>query len=87
MIRHDRLHAIEPEPRDLREDSAFVGDTRPEDVIERRDAIGRDDEQAIAEIVNVSDFARAVGFPGAEAGCEYWSCEKQGVSFVSVTES
>jgi hypothetical protein len=61
VIRHDAAQAIEPEARNLCEDFPFVGDARAEDVVERRDAIAGDDEQPIAEVVEVSDLALPVG--------------------------
>ena len=56
-MRHEIAEMIEPERRELREHFALVGNARPEHVVERRDAIGRDDEQVLAEIVDVADFA------------------------------
>ena len=51
--------AAEPEVRDLREDRALVRDARREHDVERGDAIGGDEEVAVAEVVDVADFAAA----------------------------
>ena len=61
MIGDDRPRAFEPERGDLREDLALVGNARAEHVVEGRDAIGRDDQQAIAEIVDVADLSLSIG--------------------------
>jgi hypothetical protein len=57
VMRDQVADVIEPERRQLREDLAFVGDARTEDVVERRDAIGGDDEQMAAEIIDVAHLA------------------------------
>jgi len=46
MIRHDVSQKIEPEKRHLRQHAAFVRNACGQDVIERRDAVGGDDQQA-----------------------------------------
>ena len=53
----DRAILLEPERRQLRQDLALVGNPRAEHVVERGDAIGGDDEQMLAEIVDVADLA------------------------------
>jgi len=63
VVRHDRSGPVEPERRDLRQDFAFVGNAGTEHVVEGRDAIARDDEQAVAELVDVADFALTIGQP------------------------
>ena len=63
--------------RDLREDLALVGNARAQDVVERRNAIGGDDQQAVAEIVDVSDLALSIGTPAVERGFEDRSGERQ----------
>ena len=62
VVRHEIAHALEPERRQLREDLALVGDPRAQHVVERRDAIGRDEEQVLADFVDVADLAAAVEF-------------------------
>ena len=59
VIRHDAGELREPERRQLREHLALVGNARSEHVVERRDAIGGDDQQRIAEVVDVAHLARA----------------------------
>jgi len=57
VVRHDVAKKIEPEERELREDAALVGDGSGHDDIEGGEAIGSDEEEAVAEIVNVAHFA------------------------------
>ena len=59
VVRHEVAEVIEPERRELREHLALVGNAGAEDVVERGDAIGRDDQQVLAEIVDVADLAAA----------------------------
>ena len=64
MIRHDRAGLVKPEMGELREHDPFERNPVGQDAIERRDAIGGDQEQTIAEIEDVTDFA-ALEFPDA----------------------
>ena len=59
---------LEPERGDLRQHFALVGNAGAEHVVERRDAIGGDDEQTIAEIVDVADLALTIGRAAGERG-------------------
>ena len=59
-MRHEVAHALEPERRELREHLALVGDARAQHVVERGDAIGRDDEQVVADAIDVANFSAAV---------------------------
>ena len=47
VVGDDAARALEPERRELREHAALVGDARAEHVVERRDAIGGDDERVV----------------------------------------
>ena len=69
-MRHEIAHALEPERRQLRQDLALVGNARAEHVVERRDAIGRDDEQVVADLVDVAHLAAAVKRETGEGGFE-----------------
>jgi len=51
--------AAEPEDRDLVEDFSFVGDAGREDDIEGGDAVGGDEEERVAEVVDVAYFSAA----------------------------
>src|SRR5687767_65883 len=51
--------AVEPEIRDLREDRPLVRDAGRQHDVERGDAIGGDEEVAVAEVVDVAHFAAA----------------------------
>ena len=73
MMPHEIAHALEPERGQLREDLALVGDPRSEDIVERRDAVGRDDEQVVADLVDVAHFAATVQRQTSQGGFEEWS--------------
>src|SRR5205823_6963765 len=60
VMRHETAHAFEPERRELVQDFALVGNPRAEDVVERGDSIRCDDEQIVADAINVADLAAAV---------------------------
>src|SRR5262245_27154878 len=77
MIGDDRLRPLEPERGNLRQHLPFVGDARAEHVVERRDAIAGDDEQAVAEIVNVAHLALTVGPAVGKRGLENRGGERQ----------
>ena len=64
---------LEPERRDLRQHLALVGNAGAEHVVERGDAIGGDDQQAIAEIVDVADLALAIRAVGRRAWSGEWA--------------
>ena len=57
VVRHHVLQEVEPEEGKLGEDAPLVGDRRRKHDVEGADAIRGDDEQAIAEIVDVADFS------------------------------
>ena len=60
MVRHEIGDAIEPERRQLRQHAALVGNAGAEHVVERRDAIGRDDQQVrVVDRVDVAHLASA----------------------------
>src|SRR5262245_41367839 len=72
MVRHDMPGAVEPECGDLCQHLPFVGNAGAKDVIERGNAIGCDDQQAVAEIVDVSDLAAPIRLATVERGGEEW---------------
>ena len=51
------VRLLKPEFADLRQDPAFVGDKRRQDMIKRADSITRDHQIMIAKIENVTDFS------------------------------
>jgi hypothetical protein len=58
MVRNDVRKFVEPELRERREDFAFSFNRRRDNTIECGNAIGRDDEEAIAvNLINVSNLA------------------------------
>ena len=61
---------LEPEAGELREHAALVRDARPQHVVEGRDPVGGDDEQLIADLVDVAHFAAAVERQAIEIGVE-----------------
>src|SRR4030095_8509203 len=77
MIRHDAGRPLEPERRQLSENLAFVRDARPQDVIEGRDAIGRDHHQGVAAIEEVANLALPVRSKTIQARFDQGSGEWQ----------
>ena len=57
MIRDDVAGARKPEGGELVEHPAFVGNARAQHVIERRNAIGGDQDQRVAGRVDIAHFA------------------------------
>src|SRR5262249_14399608 len=53
VIGNDIPEQIKPEHRNLCEDFSLVGNRRRHDHVKRREPVGRDDKQLIAEVVNV----------------------------------
>ena len=51
------LQEVEPEERDAREDLALGGDFVGKDVVKCGDAVGRDHQQLVAEVVEVTHLA------------------------------
>ncbi len=63
VVRQDVLRVIEPEFRHLGQDSAFFGDLVVEDDVKCGDAVRRDEDQVLADVVdftNLSFFYRDV---------------------------
>ena len=60
----DVAEAAEPEDGDLVEDLSLVGDAGREDDVERGDAVGGDEQERVAEVVDVADFAAAGEWEG-----------------------
>jgi hypothetical protein len=76
VIRHDAGELANQNTDSCCEHLALVGDPRSEHVVERRDAIGRHDEQRIAQVVHVAHLARAEAaqrrkLRAGERGCEH----------------
>jgi hypothetical protein len=65
VVGNDVFQEFEPEKRELREDAALVGNGRGKDDVEGGEAVGGDDQELVAEIIDVTDFS-ARG--GSEAG-------------------
>ena len=61
---------VEPEQGHLVQHAAFVGDAGGEDVIEGGDAVGGDDQQVIADSVDVADLAAADPFQAGQISIE-----------------
>ena len=57
MVRDRRLEVLEPELRDLREHASLVRDRRRQHHVECRKPVRRDDEQVLADLVDVADLA------------------------------
>ena len=71
------LEEIEPEEGDLGEDVAFAGDAGGEDVIKGGDAVSGDEEEVIADGIEVADFTAAEEGRGAKI-CGEKSCHEDG---------
>ena len=61
-LRH--AEEVEPEQRQGREDAALVGDAGRQHPVEGADAVGGDDDEPVAEVVDVADLAAAAGIAG-----------------------
>ena len=70
VMRDEIAHAAEPEAGELREHAPLVRDARPQHVVEGGDPVGGDDEQLIADLVDVAHFAAAVERQAFEIGVE-----------------
>ena len=61
MVRHDVLQKVEPEQRNLGQHSALVRNAGREDVVERRNAVGGHEEQAVViQPVNIPNLPAGV---------------------------
>jgi len=60
------LQQMEPEKRELRKDTALVGNRRGQDDVESGEPVRGDDEELVVEIVNVADFASRNGHQAGE---------------------
>src|SRR5436305_1124297 len=58
------VQPAQPEERHRGQDAALVGDRCRQHPIKGADAIGGDDDQAVAEVVDVADFALSPGIRG-----------------------
>jgi hypothetical protein len=73
VVRDEVAHPIEPERGQLREHLALVGNARAEHVVERGNPIGGDDEQIVAELVDVADLAAPEERQSVDLGLEQGS--------------
>ena len=53
---------LEPEKRKLGENASLIGNRRGKDHVERRKTVGGDDQEAIAEVVDVANLAASEKF-------------------------
>ena len=58
------LQQVEPEHAQAGEDAALVGDAGRQDPVEGADAVGGDQQEPFAQIVNVAHLAAPAGNPG-----------------------
>ena len=68
MVGNDVLQQIEPEERKLREDAPLVGNRRGQNDVKGRKAVRRDDQQLVAEIVDVPHLPARGGRQTGETG-------------------
>ena len=57
VVGANELGEVEPEPRELGEDLALERDERGQDVVEGRDAVRGDDQELVADLIDVPDLA------------------------------
>jgi len=57
MVRHERCETLEPEKGNLREHFAFARNAVGHDDVEGGDAVAGDEQQGVAEVKQVADFA------------------------------
>ena len=57
VVRNDVLREVEPELRHLRQDLALLRDLVLEDMVESRDAVRRNHDDAVASIVDLTNFS------------------------------
>ena len=57
MIRNHITQKIEPKQCHLRQHAPFVGNPGGENVVERRNTIRRDNQEAIFVLINVANFS------------------------------
>ena len=94
MIGDDVVKEIEPEERELGENAALVGNRRGHDDVESREAVGGDEEETVAEIINVANLAASGRRESGEmcftkdtscGGGGHWSCPLRSVEHSSAT--
>ena len=62
MVRKDVFGEVEPEFGHLGQDRALFGDFVFQDDVERGDAVGGDQDQCIAQVIDLADFSFFDGF-------------------------
>ena len=70
VMRNDVRELLEPEKRKLRQHAALIGNRRGENDVEGREPVGGDDQQAIAELVDVANLAAAAKLQSGKIVCE-----------------
>ena len=78
MVGDDVPRPFEPERGELRQHLPLVGNAGAENVVERGDPIGRDDEQLVAEVVDVAHLALTIGRTAGDGSLKNGSGERQG---------
>ena len=61
MVFHDIGKQLEPEAGKLREHLTFIGDIVFEDIVECRNAIGCNEQEFVAQIVEIAHFTLSIG--------------------------
>src|SRR5207245_2817770 len=70
MIRNHGAQKIKQESGHLSQYASLVRDAGGQDVIERGDAVGGDDQEPVAVLVNVADFAAGAQLEAGQIGLE-----------------
>ena len=71
VIRHDILQEVEPEQRELGQNTALQRNSGRKDVVESREAVGRYEQQMIfVGDIHISNFAAGIKLQVAEVGAQ-----------------
>ncbi len=62
MVVHHIGQKVEPEARKLREHLALIGDFVFQNIVESRNTIGCDQQQLVAQIVQIAHLSLCIGF-------------------------
>ena len=71
MVEHEFFQEIKPEQGELREHSPFMRDARGQHIVERRNAVGGDEQQAfVIHAIDVAHLAAGVKLQVGEIGLQ-----------------
>src|SRR5580658_8270947 len=77
MVRNDVRKKVKPEQRNLRQHPPLMRDAGRQHVVESRNAVGRDEQQAlIIQLINIAYLAAGMKFKVREIGLQHHGIEK-----------